>query len=96
MIIDDQSFEYSIAQLKNMCPDPNKSIHGEHSLTWKVFRYSSCLWGGLRAALLQIALPQVAQAIKDHSSIMSHPYERLRRTFFFVSQANYGPQRADC
>ena len=93
MLIDDEAFEFSILKLKQLCPEPEKSIHGNQSLTWQVFRYSCCLWGGLRAALLQIALPQVAQAIKDHSRIKEEPYERLRRTFFFVSQANYGPQR---
>ena len=91
-MIDDEAFEFSLSKLQELCPDQSKSIHGPQSLTWKVFRYSCCLWGGLRAALLQIALPQVAQAIKDHSQIIANPYERLKRTFFFVSQANYGPQ----
>jgi len=92
MLVDDDMFSESLKKLESLCPDENLCIYRPDSIVWNVYRYSCCLWGGLRAALMQLALPEVAQAIDDHSTIATDPYARLRRTFLFVSQANYGPR----
>jgi uncharacterized protein (DUF2236 family) len=62
-------------------PDPLAGLFGPESAMWSVNRDASIFLGGGRAALLQVAHPQVAQAIAHHSRTRDDPYGRFQRTF---------------
>src|SRR5690242_2400955 len=47
--------------------DPQRSLFGPQSLTWRVSRETTLLLGGGRALLLQIAHPLVAAGVVEHS-----------------------------
>ena len=61
--------------------DPVAGLFGPGSALWQVNREAAVFLGSGRAALLQVAHPQVAQAIAHHSSTRSDPYGRFQRTF---------------
>src|SRR5262245_37514342 len=73
--------EASLARLAAETPDPLAGLFGPQSALWSVNRHACMFLGGGRAALLQIALPQVAQAISHHSRTRDDPYGRFQRTF---------------
>jgi uncharacterized protein (DUF2236 family) len=60
--------------------DPQRSLFGPESVTWKVNRETTLLLGGGRALLLQIAHPLVAAGVAEHSNYQNAPLERLWRT----------------
>jgi uncharacterized protein (DUF2236 family) len=61
--------------------DRRAGVFGPDSLCWRVHRESGLFLGAGRAALLQLAHPWVAQAIQDHSQVMSRPIVRFHNTF---------------
>ena len=73
--------EARLACLAAETPDPVAGLFGPESVLWSVNRHACTFLGGGRAALLQIAHPQVAQAISHHSKTRDDPYGRFQRTF---------------
>src|SRR5436190_21701417 len=69
-------------------PEQRKlGLFGPGSVTWRVDREIAVLLGsGARALLLQVAHPQVAAAVVEHSRYRSDPLGRLRDTL----EAIYG------
>ncbi len=59
-------------------------------MTWHVNREGIVYLGGLRALLMQIAHPKVAQGVADHSNYRDDPFGRLFRTFDAVHRIVYG------
>ena len=57
---------------------------GPKSLVWQVNRDRALVLGGLRAILMQLAEPAVAQAVADHSDFRRDPLGRLVRTLRVV------------
>ncbi len=57
---------------------------------WKISRESVVYLGGLRALLMQIAHPKVAQGVADHSRFREDPFGRARRTFQIVHAIIFG------
>ncbi len=53
---------------------------GPGDVAWEVNREAVLLLGGVRALLLQVAHPLVAQGVADHSDFLRAPIGRLRRT----------------
>lgn len=70
--------------------DPVAGFFGPGSATWKVNREAAIYLGGMRALLMQIAHPKVAQGVADHSNFRSDPFSRLRRTFDTVHAMVFG------
>jgi uncharacterized protein (DUF2236 family) len=70
--------------------DPVAGFFGPGSTTWKVNREAAIYLGGMRALLMQIAHPKVAQGVADHSNFRSDPFARLRRTFDTVHAMVFG------
>jgi uncharacterized protein (DUF2236 family) len=70
--------------------DPSAGFFGPRSVTWKVNREAAVYLGGMRALLMQIAHPKVAQGVADHSNFRSDPFARLRRTFDTVHAMVFG------
>ncbi len=74
--------------------DPVYGFFGPHSMTWRINREGVVYLGGLRALLMQIAHPKVAQGVADHSNYSTDPFGRLFRTFDAVHTIVYGPAQA--
>jgi len=60
--------------------DPQRSLFGPRSVTWRVNREAVLLLAGGRALLLQIAHPLVAAGVAAHSHFEREPLQRLWRT----------------
>ncbi|WP_455210862.1 oxygenase MpaB family protein [Kaarinaea lacus] len=72
--------------------DPQSGFFGPTSLLWRISREPVLLLFGMRALLLQIAHPHVAQAVADHSNYRSDPLGRGIRTFKAVYAMIFGPR----
>lgn len=70
--------------------DPVEGFFGPKSAAWKINREGVLYFGGLRALLMQIAHPKVAQGVADHSNFEADPLGRALRTFSTVYQIVYG------
>jgi uncharacterized protein (DUF2236 family) len=70
--------------------DPSAGFFGPTSVTWKVNREAAVYLGGMRALLMQVAHPKVAQGVADHSNFRVDPFSRLRRTFDTVHAMVFG------
>jgi len=70
--------------------DSSAGFFGPRSVTWKVNREAAVYLGGMRALLMQIAHPKVAQGVADHSNFRADPFARLRRTFDTVHAMVFG------
>ena len=70
--------------------DPQRSLFGPHSLTWRVNREATLLLAGGRALLLQIAHPLVAAGVDAHSGFEQAPLLRLWRTLDLSLTVSFG------
>jgi len=70
--------------------DPQRSLFGPESVTWRVNREAFLLLGGGRALLLQIAHPLVAAGVAEHSGFELAPLARLRRTLELTLAVTFG------
>jgi uncharacterized protein (DUF2236 family) len=70
--------------------DPKAGFFGPKSMVWRISREPVLLLFGMRALLLQIAHPHVAQAVADHSNYRSDPLGRGIRTFKAVYAMIFG------
>jgi uncharacterized protein (DUF2236 family) len=72
-------------------PDPDVSLFGPGSVTWRVNREAALLLGGGRALLMQLAHPLVAAGVAAHSNFRSDPLQRLWRTLELTSTIVFAP-----
>jgi uncharacterized protein (DUF2236 family) len=70
--------------------DPIAGFFGPGSEAWKINREGVLYFGGMRALLMQIAHPKVAQGVADHSNFEADPLGRALRTFSTVYEIVYG------
>lgn len=70
--------------------DPHAEIFGPDSISWRINREAALFLGAGRAALLQLAHPWVAVALKQHSSLMNNPIARFHNTFRVVFTMIFG------
>jgi len=59
-------------------------------MMWKVSREGVLYLGGMRALLMQIAHPKVAQGVAEHSRFREDPFGRATRTFQMVHSIVFG------
>lgn len=83
-------FEQNLNTLAKRVSDPVAGFFGPDSVTWQINRDSVTYVGGLRALLMQIAHPKVAQGVADHSDYRADPFGRLFRTFDTVHELVFG------
>ena len=83
-------FEAGLARLRAGTADPRAGLFGPDSKLWEVNRHSVIFLGAGRAALLQLAHPLVARAIREQSRTRSDPIGRFRRTFLRMFAMVYG------
>jgi uncharacterized protein (DUF2236 family) len=70
--------------------DPRGGIFGPNSIAWKINREAALFLGAGRAALLQLAHPWVATALKQHSTVLADPIARFHNTFRIVFTTIFG------
>jgi uncharacterized protein (DUF2236 family) len=63
------------------------------SVAWRVGSEGALLLGGGRALILQVAHPQVATGVAQHSNYREAPWRRLYRTIEVTSQIVFGERR---
>lgn len=70
--------------------DAQHGFFGPDSLAWRIAREPVLLLLGMRALLLQVAHPKVAQGVADHSDFERDPLARGIRTFTAVYSIMFG------
>jgi uncharacterized protein (DUF2236 family) len=70
--------------------DDAVGLFGPGTVTWRVNREAVLLAGGGRALLLQVAHPQVAAGVAQHSTYATEPWVRLYRTLDLVTKITFG------
>jgi uncharacterized protein (DUF2236 family) len=65
-------------------------LFGPDSVSWKVHRETSVLFGGGRALLLQAAHPLVIAGARETGFYEHDPWKRLERTLFFTYTITFG------
>lgn len=65
-------------------------VVGPEGTVWRVVREKAVLAGGPAALLLQVAHPQVAAGVADHSDFEADPLGRLRRTLEVMLTIGFG------
>jgi uncharacterized protein (DUF2236 family) len=68
-------------------------LFAEDSITRRVNRENILLLGGGRALLMQLAHPQVAAGVDEHSDFRAHPIRRLRRTIRLTMAIVFGDRQ---
>lgn len=63
---------------------------GPESITWQLYREPVFLCGGIRALLLQVAHPSVADGVARFSNFKSDPFGRGYRTFKAMATIYFG------
>ena len=63
---------------------------GPNSITWQLYREQLSLTGGVRALLLQVAHPAVADGVARFSNFKADPFGRGYRTFAAMAMIYFG------
>ena len=71
-------------------PDSILGFYGPDSMMWRINREAVLLGAGPTALLLQIAHPQVAQGVAEHSSFAADPFKRLHGTITTTMDLVFG------
>lgn len=90
MRVEKPDIERYLAELRAACPDPRAGLFGPSSSMWKLSRESVLFLGGGRAALLQLAHPFVATAVRHYSTSEKDLAGRFQRTFLHVFAMVFG------
>jgi uncharacterized protein (DUF2236 family) len=70
--------------------EPVIGYFGPQSMTWRLYREPLFLLGGVRALLLQVAHPAVADGVARFSNFQQDPYGRGYRTFEAMATIYFG------
>jgi uncharacterized protein (DUF2236 family) len=70
--------------------DAGEALFGPESVAWRLHAAPAMLTGGLRALLLQVWHPLVADAVASHSEVARNPWRRYKATVEFVTDVTYG------
>jgi uncharacterized protein (DUF2236 family) len=70
--------------------DPMQALHHPGSVAWRVNREAALILGGGRALLMQVAHPQVAAGVAEHSDFQRDPLARLNRTLELSLALSFG------
>ncbi len=85
-----KAFRQQLQGLADALDNPDHGFFGPGSVTWHLTRENVLLAGGMRALLLQVAHPKVAQGVVDHSAYQTDPFGRAFRTFDAVYNILFG------
>ncbi|HSZ16248.1 MAG TPA: oxygenase MpaB family protein [Terracidiphilus sp.] len=82
--------ERLLAAVESRNGDTCAGIFGPQSISWRINCESALFLGAGRAALLQLAHPWVAAALRQHSSLLADPIARFHNTFRIVFTMVFG------
>jgi uncharacterized protein (DUF2236 family) len=82
--------ERLLAAVESRNGDARAGIFGPQSISWQINCESALFLGAGRAALLQLAHPWVAAALRQHSSLLADPIARFHNTFRIVFTMVFG------
>ncbi len=88
--LDADGFDSFLHRLYRACPDPDVGFFGPASVAWDVNREAALYLGGLRALLMQVAHPGVAEGVLRHSRFVRDPFGRAWQTFLAVQTIIFG------
>jgi uncharacterized protein (DUF2236 family) len=89
-LVSRQAIEALLQRADAGVADRNAGIFGPGSMSWRINRESALFLGAGRAALLQLAHPWVATALRQHSSLLNKPIARFHNTFRIVFTMVFG------
>jgi uncharacterized protein (DUF2236 family) len=72
--------------LKGISHQGVEGYFGQHSASWALYREPWVLIGGIRALLLQIAHPAIADGVHRYSNFQEDALDRGRRTFMAMAK----------
>jgi uncharacterized protein (DUF2236 family) len=75
---------------KNRPPDEAQGYYGPDTITWQLYREPLFVFGGIRALLLQVAHPSVADGVARFSQFKTDPFGRGYRTFAAMATLYFG------
>jgi uncharacterized protein (DUF2236 family) len=90
IIVSRDSCESLLAFVAARTPNPLAGIYGPDSMSWRINRESALFLAAGRAALLQLAHPWVAAALRQHSALLDKPIARFHSTFRIVFTMVFG------
>ena len=90
---DQKDFHHYLQKLAEQAGDL-VGFFGPDSMIWQISREPVLLLFGIRALLLQMAHPSVAQGVADHSNYRRDPLGRGIRTFKAVHAVVFGSKEA--
>lgn len=73
-----------------MSNDPDLGYFGPDSVSWRVHREVTVLFGGARALLLQSAHPLVVAGARQTAMFQRNPWKRLQRTLLLQYTLTFG------
>jgi len=83
-------FAKATAGKNDLMTDNATGYFGPTSITWQLYRESLTLTGGVRALLLQVAHPAVADGVARFSNFKTDPFGRGYRTFAAMAMIYFG------
>ena len=89
-IISEADLEHELRIVRSAAAGGQAGIFGPDSAIWHIDREAAVFLGAGRALLLQLAHPQVAAAIAQHSRSLTDPVGRFHRTFSIVFTMVFG------
>lgn len=83
-------------RLRELLPQGNDHLgyFGPSSISWKIYKEPIILLGGLRAILMQLAHPAVAQGVADHSEFKKNVVRRTASTVRAMYSLVYGTKES--
>jgi uncharacterized protein (DUF2236 family) len=90
VIVSKDSSESLLASVAARTFNPLAGIYGPDSMSWRINRESALFLAAGRAALLQLAHPWVATALRQHSTLLDKPIARFHSTFRIVFTMVFG------
>ncbi len=82
--------EAFLLQLSQIPHQGTAGFFGPHSISWQLYREPLVLVGGIRALLLQIAHPAIADGVQRYSNFQEDALERGKRTFMAMAKIYFG------
>ncbi|MFN8232333.1 MAG: oxygenase MpaB family protein [Actinomycetota bacterium] len=73
--------------------DPDLGYFGPGSVSWRVHREVTVLFGGARAVLMQAAHPLVIAGARETGFYKRNPWKRLQRTLILTYTITFGTKR---
>lgn len=75
-----EEYKRYLKRISAQTEDPDHGFFGPDSMAWRVNREGVLGLGALRALLMQVAHPKVAQGVADHSDFRGKPIQRVVNT----------------